>query len=57
MYEQEVELSVGQIIRVGDVLVTILDIDNGEVHIQIDTIADGEEELIGMPAEVRSLPR
>lgn len=40
MYERQVELSVGQVLQVGEVLLTILDIDGDEIHVQVDTDED-----------------
>lgn len=42
MYERQVELSVGQVLQVGGVLLTILDIDGDEIHVKVDTAEDFE---------------
>lgn len=41
MYERQVELSVGQTLQIGDVLMTIVDIEGDEIHVRLD---DGTEE-------------
>jgi len=41
VYERQVELSVGQTLQVGDVLLTIVDIEDGEIHFRLD---EGTEE-------------
>lgn len=61
MDERQVELSVGQVLQVGNVLLTILDVDGDEIHVQIDE--QGEREGDWMPEQqdqwraVLSLPR
>lgn len=56
MYERQVELSVGQTLQVGDVLLTIVDIDGGEIHFRLD---DGEMDVdhIDRRDVVLALPR
>lgn len=44
MIEHEVELSVGQILQIGELTVTILDIDGDQVHLQIDNDGTSEPE-------------
>jgi hypothetical protein len=43
VYERQVELSVGQVLQVGEVLLTILDIDGDEIHVQVDTDEEFEQ--------------
>jgi hypothetical protein len=57
VYERQVELSVGQVLQVGDVLLTILDIDGDEIHVQIDTDRDLEEIDSEQRTAVLALPR
>lgn len=57
MFEQQVELEVGQVLQVGEVLLTILDIDGESIHVQIDSDDDQLDEAIGQREFVLSLPR
>lgn len=56
MYERQVELSVGQTLQVGDVLLTIVDIEGNEIHFRLDEGSD--ETDAGQRRElVLALPR
>lgn len=57
MFEQQVELEVGHVLQVGEVLLTILDIDNDSIHVQIESDDDSLDEPIGRREFVLSLPR
>lgn len=55
---QEIEVTVGDIFRIGDKTVTVIDIDNGEVTFRIDegdTYDDGGSN--GVMEDSFSLPR
>lgn len=56
MYERQVELSVGQTLQIGDVLMTIVDIEGDEIHVKLD---EGNESWEGAERRelVLSLPR
>jgi hypothetical protein len=56
VYERQVELSVGQTLQVGDVMLTIVDIEAGEIHFRLD---EGEpDDAIGERRSlVLALPR
>ena len=57
MYERQVELTVGQTLQVGDVMLTIVDIEGDEIHVRVDN--DGDQTLVGRGQRelVLSLPR
>jgi hypothetical protein len=40
VYERQVELSVGQTLQIGDVLMTIVEIEGDEIHVKLD---DGDD--------------
>ena len=40
MQEIEIELGVGDVVQIGDELVTILDIEHGEVFLRIDPVEE-----------------
>ena len=50
---QEVELRVGETVRLGRVRVTVIDIDNGEVTFQVEDPNEGKDtrppDLTGRP--------
>jgi hypothetical protein len=53
------DLTVGDILRVGDSVITVIDIDNGEVTFRIDEGEIHDDPRINDPAEVAliSIPR
>lgn len=57
MYERQVELTVGQTLQVGGVMLTIVDIEGDEIHVRIDN--DGDEAQVANRQRelVLSLPR
>jgi hypothetical protein len=57
VFEQQVELEVGQVLQVGEVLLTILDIDGDSIHVQIESDDDRLDEPRGRREFVLSLPR
>lgn len=48
MNETEVELAVGQTVQVGEVAVTILDIDGDAIRVRIDPSHEQAESSIGL---------
>lgn len=48
MYETEVELAVGQTVQVGEVAVTILDIDGDAIRVRIDPSLEQAELSTGL---------
>jgi hypothetical protein len=46
VYETEVELTVGETVQVGELAVTILDIDGDAIHFRIDPPHDQAESSI-----------
>ena len=55
VYERQVELTVGQTLQVGDVMLTIVEIDGEEIHFRLDEGAeetsetDRRELVLAMP--------
>ena len=57
MYERQIELEVGQSLWVGAVLVTVVDIDDSEVHVRIDDADDLETDDPEVRGMILALPR
>ena len=61
MQRQELDLAIGDIFRVGDTTITVIDIENGEITFKIDDadMSDHNEDQIGDLDETVpiSLPR
>lgn len=45
MNEQEMELSVGDIVQIGDYVVTVIEIEGEDVSFRIDEILNGENPI------------
>lgn len=54
MHEQEVELAVGDVVRIGDHLLTVIDIDGDDVSFRIDHL---DEATLPLEAAGAVLPR
>ena len=55
MQEQEFELSVGDVVQIGDYLVTVIDFDGPEVSFRVDPV--GSEELAVDDMQSSACPR
>ena len=53
MQEQQYELSVGDVVQIGDRLVTVIDIDGADVSFRIDTV-ESEDPIV--PISNRTMP-
>jgi hypothetical protein len=49
MQVQEFDLSVGEALRIGDHVLTLIDVDGGEVDIRIDDVSGDSQESSGVP--------
>jgi hypothetical protein len=47
VHEQEIELSIGEVVQIGDYVVTVVDIDGPEVSVRIDPVESDELVLSG----------
>lgn len=59
MPDFDVEMGVGDSLRIGNHILTIIDIQDGEISVRIDPMddADGENFLSNVPAGGRLMPR
>ena len=48
MNKTEVELTVGETVQLGDVTVTIVDIDENEIHFRIESPQDQADAAVGL---------
>ena len=48
MNKTEVELTVGETVQLGDVTVTIVDIDENEIHFRIESPQDQADPAVGL---------
>ena len=55
MNKTEVELAIGETVHLGDVVVTIVDIDENAIHFRIESPQDQLDPSIGIELR-RSLP-
>jgi hypothetical protein len=57
VYERQVELSVGQTLQIGDVLMTIVEIEGDEIHVRLDNGDDDDWAAEERREVVLALPR
>lgn len=57
MSERQVELTVGESVRIGDVVVTIVEIEGDQIHVRIDDDDDPPRNDAQQREFVLALPR
>lgn len=55
MLEQELELSIGDVLHIGEYTVTVIDIDGGTVSFRFDTEEDGHSPVVTDQGNVLNL--
>ncbi|MEZ6065298.1 MAG: hypothetical protein R3B90_06230 [Planctomycetaceae bacterium] len=57
MFERQVELSIGDVLQVGGLQLTILDIEGDEIHVQLDDEQQWDDGDAAAREMILSLPR
>lgn len=53
---QQVELTVGDVVRIGDTVITVVDIENGEITFRIDDADSSDEDLTNDQSDNLPIP-